>query len=71
MLGVPEPLQRELVLLSVMLEQPSFVPLDTHWEARKPVLTCRGMEDKRRRQWTDSYCRKSRIVNTRKRIRRQ
>jgi hypothetical protein len=28
MLGVPEPLQRELVLLSVMLVQPSFVPLD-------------------------------------------
>jgi len=28
MLGVPEALQRELVLLAVMLEQPSFVPLD-------------------------------------------
>ena len=28
MLGVPEPLQRELVLLSVMMEQPSFAPLD-------------------------------------------
>jgi hypothetical protein len=28
MLGVPEPLQRELVLLSVMLQQPSFEPLD-------------------------------------------
>jgi len=26
MLGVPEALQRELVLLAVMLEQPSFVP---------------------------------------------
>jgi hypothetical protein len=28
MLGVPEALQRELVLLSIMFEQPSFVPLD-------------------------------------------
>jgi hypothetical protein len=28
MLGVPEALQRELVMLSIMLEQPSFVPLD-------------------------------------------
>jgi hypothetical protein len=28
MLGIPEALQRELILLAVMLEQPSFVPLD-------------------------------------------
>jgi hypothetical protein len=28
MLGVPEHLQRELVVFSIMLKQPSFLPMD-------------------------------------------
>ena len=51
MLGVPEHLQRELVVFSIMLKQPSFSPLDIlvnpHRHAGKPVLACGDMESKR------------------------